>query len=497
MSISAVAANISPVIQSVLEMRKKLDDLQRQLGTGMKADTYAGLGPHIGLAVGLTRQLDAISSFNDTITVVGTRMSIGQTALSQIADAGNQVKSGTLLPNFVIDGTGQTNAQKSAYYQLDQILSLLNTQVGDRFLFSGTAVDQPSVETVDHILNGNGAQAGLKQLINERNQADVGGPTGLGRLVIPAAAGTNVSISEDIAGSVFGFKLAGVNSTLTGAVVTGPGGAPPLINVNFAANPASGDRITFTFNMPDGTTEDLTLEATTSTTPDPDQFTIGATPNQTAINFQAALTASVDKLAHSSLSAASAIAAAGNFFANPPQRVATSPFTTATALAPGTPANTVSWYIGENGPTPPRQTATARIDPAIVVAYGLRANEQGIAWIVQQVATLAATTYSPTDPNAPASYTALNQRLNTTLAVPQGTQKIDDISASLASAQSAMQTAKDRHQQAEKTLTDMLQSIEMVDPNLVGAQILTLQTNLQASLQTTAMLSQLSLVNVL
>jgi hypothetical protein len=60
-----------------------------------------------------------------------------------------------------------------------------------------------------------------------------------------------------------------------------------------------------------------------------------------------------------------------------------------------------------------------------------------------------------------------------------------------------MQTAKDRHRQAEKQLTDMLQSIEMVDPNLVGAQILTVQTNLQASLETTAMLSKLSLVNVL
>ena len=76
-------------------------------------------------------------------------------------------------------------------------------------------------------------------------------------------------------------------------------------------------------------------------------------------------------------------------------------------------------------------------------------------------------------------------------------QKIDDIAASLASAQLAMATAKDRHRQTEKTLTDILQSIETADPNLVGAQILTLQTNLQASLQTTAMLSQLSLVNVL
>ena len=496
MTISAVAANISPVIQSVLEMRRKLDDLQRQLGTGMKAETYAGLGPHSGLAVGLSRQLEAITSFNDTITVVGTRISVGQMALSQVADVGQQVKSATLLPNFNIDGTGQTSEQKSAYYQLDQILSLLNTQVGDRFLFSGTAVTQPSVETTDHILNGNGAQAGLKQLILERNQADLGA-TGLGRLVIPAAAGTNVSISEDVAGSVFGFKLATVNSTLTGAVVTGPAGAPPLINVNLAANPNSGDKITFTFNLPDGSTEDLTLEATTSTAPGPNQFTIAATPAQTAINFQAALTASVGRLAGSALSAASAIAAAGNFFADPPQRVATVPFNTATALAPGTPANTVSWYIGENGPNPPRSTAAARVDPAIVVSYGLRANEQGIAWVVQQVATLAATTYLPTDPNAQASYTALNQRLNTTLTIPQGVQKIDDISASLASAQSAMETAKDRHQQTEKTLTDILQSIETADPNLVGAQILTLQTNLQASLQTTAMLSKLSLVNVL
>jgi flagellar hook-associated protein 3 FlgL len=496
MTVSAVAANISPVMQSVLEMRRKLDDLQRQLGTGMKAETYAGLGPQSSLAVGLSRQLDAITSFNDTMSIVGTRISIGEMSLSQIADVGNQVKSATLLPNFNIDGTGQTSEQKSAYYQLEQILSLLNTQVGDRFLFSGTAVTQPSVETADHILNGNGAQAGLKQLISERNQADLGA-TGLGRLVIPAAVGTNVSIGEDVAGSVFGFKLAGVNSTLTGAVVTGPAGAPPLINVNFAVNPSSGDKITFTFNLPDGSTEDLTLEATTSTTPGPNQFTIGATPAATAINFQAALTASVDTLAHTALSAASAIAAAGDFFADPPQRVATVPFNTATALVAGTPANTVSWYIGENGPNPPRSTAVARIDPAIVVSYGLRANEQGIGWIVQQVATLAATTYLPADPNGSASYTALNQRLNTTLTIPQGVQKIDDIRASLASAQIAMATAMERHQQTEKTLTDMLQGIEMVDPNLVGAQILTLQTNLQASLQTTAMLSKLSLVNVL
>jgi len=496
MSIAGIANNISPVIQSILEQRRQLDDLQRQLGTGQKAELFSGLGSQSTLATGLSAQIEAISSFDDTMTIVGTRCTIAQTALGQIADVGNSVKAATLLPNFNIDATGQTSEQKTATDQLDQVLSLLNSQVGDRYMFAGTAVTSPAVETTDHILNGNGAQAGLRQLISERNQADLGGPGGLGRLSIPAAVGTNVTMSETLSGP-FGFKLAGVNSTLTGAVVTGPAGAPPSINVNFAVNPNPGDKIKFTFNLPDGSTEDLVLEATTSATPNPGQFTIGPNANQTAINFQAALTSSVDTLANTALSAASAVAAATDFFANPPMRVVGPPFTSANAQVAGTPANTIQWYIGENGPNPPRSTAVARIDPSITVQYGLRANEQGIAWVVQQVATLAATTYSAANPNAQGSYVALNQRLDQALTIPQGVQKIEDIQASVASAQTAMQTTKDRHQQTNKTLTDMLQSIEGIDQNQVGVQILALQTSLQASFQTTAMLSQLSLVKVL
>ena len=43
----------------------------------------------------------------------------------------------------------------------------------------------------------------------------------------------------------------------------------------------------------------------------------------------------------------------------------------------------------------------------------------------------------------------------------------------------------------------MLQHIEGVSTDQIGAQILALQTSLQASLSTTARLSQLSLVNYL
>jgi flagellin-like hook-associated protein FlgL len=357
-------------------------------------------------------------------------------------------------------------------------------------------LNQPSVDTADHILNGNGAQAGLKQVIAERNQADLGAD-GLGRLVIPAAAGTTVAVSEDAASSPFGLKLAAVSSTLTGATVTGPAGSPAAISVDLgASNPNNGDTITYTFSLPDGTSQTLQLQATTSAPPGPNQFTIGATPAATAANLQAALTAGVSNIGSTALSAASAMAASNDFFDDPPQRVSGSP-ATATALVDGTSANTVFWYTGEDGAGSARSTATARIDPTTTVSYGTRANEQGIRWIVQNIAALAATSYSSSDPNASASYAALNSRVYSALGVPAGVQNITDIESSLANAQTAMASTQSQHQQTSNLLTNMQQSIEGVDINQVGAQILSLQTSLSASLSTTARMASLNLLNYL
>jgi flagellin-like hook-associated protein FlgL len=307
-----------------------------------------------------------------------------------------------------------------------------------------------------------------------------------------------VAVSEAAAASSpFGLKLAGVNSSLTGATVTGPAGSPATISVALgAANPNNGDTITYTFSLPDGTSQTLQLQATTSAPPGPNQFTIGATPAATAANLQAALTAGVSKIGSTSLSAASAMAASNDFFGDPPRRVSGSPFI-ATALVDGTSANTVFWYTGEDGSGSARSTATARIDPTTTVSYGTRANEQGIRWIAQNIAALAATSYASSDPNASASYAALNSRVYSALGVPAGVQNITDIESSLASAQTAMKTTQSQHQQTSNMLTTMQQSIEGVDINQVGAQILSLQTSLSASLSTTARMASLNLLNYL
>jgi len=500
MTIGSIGSRSALSVQSLLDMRRQLDDLQRQLGTGKKANTYAGLGLDRGLTVSLRNRLAALNSYSGAIQTVGVRLTLAQTALGQIDTVGNQLRSAAIQSRLVIDGTGQTVEQRTAYAQLDMVLGLLNTKMGDRYLFSGKSVDQAAVETTDHILNGDGARAGLKQLISERLQADLG-VSGLGRVVIPAAAGSVVSISEDVAGSPFGLKLAAISSGLTGATPTAPAGVPPAMSIDLgAANPKAGESVTFSFTLPDGTSAGVTLTATNANPPGANQFTLGATVANTAANLQTALTTAVGALAGGAMTAASAVAASNSFFnadlSNPPQRVSGPPFNTATALVAGTGANTVIWYTGEAGGSPARSTATVRVDNSISVSYGLRANEQGLRSAVQNIALFAATTYSGSDPNAAASYDALTQRIGQGLSGTPGAQ-IPDIQSEIAGAQTALAGAKERHQQTRATLSDLLQSIETVPQEEIGAQILALHTSLEASLQTTAMLFKTSLVNYL
>jgi len=286
-----------------------------------------------------------------------------------------------------------------------------------------------------------------------------------------------------------------VTSNLTGSTVT-QSGPPNAYAVDLGStNPSNGENITYRFTAARRVERKHHDDRTTSTNPGPNQFAIGATSDMTASNLQAALAAAVGKLADTSLAAASAMAAANDFFGNPPQRVAGSPLTSATGFVAGTAADTVSWYIGESGTDPARGTATAQVDPSISVSYGVRAEEQGIRWVVQNVAALAAMTFSQSDPNAAARSMALDQRVATALDVPPGTQKVEDIEAELAGAQVTL-AAGDRSPHSDQEHAGRhVGQIEGISNEDVASKIMALQTSLQASMQTTSLLFKTSLVN--
>jgi len=498
MSITGPGSITASNVAAQTTMMDQLNTLGQELASGQAAQTYSGLQSQAGVALALNAQISAINGYSNTASTIGTTLSIAQSALTALDSTSSAVqKSINDPPAFSLNASGQTQTQVTAASQLDQILSLLNTQVGNNYIFSGSAVNQPSVASTSDILNGNGAQAGFKQILSERQQADLG--SGTGRLST-STAGTTVTLSQD--GSPFGFQLTGVNSSLTGATVTGPSPSPATTSVNLGATgPNAGDTIQFQLTLPDGSTQTIALQATSSATPGTNQFSIGATSAVTATNLQTALNTAITGLTQTALPAASAMAAAKNFFeTSPPQIVnpgSPANYTTAMSLMNGTSADTVMWYTGENGATPARQTQTALVAPGTTVDYGMRANEQAFSNLVANVAVLASTTYSASNPNAQTSYQALTQKVAANLDPTSGLQTVADVEADLANVQTTVSNASTVNSQTQKTLTDLVQNIDGVDQNKVGEQILTLQNNLSASMSITARLAQISLVNFL
>ena len=360
MSIASINYGSSVLGQSIRNIDQKLSDLSTELSTGVKSQNYAGMGVDEGFAVGARSQLSNITAFGDTITNVNTIINSANTVLQSLSTTVGNMQSAAAATPQNLTSNGQTIGQQNAASELSSLIGMLNTQVGNRYIFSGSAISTPAVADASTMLNGTSTQAGLKQVMAQRLQADLG-TNGMGRLVVSAtppapAPTTGTQVAEDVAGSPFGLKLASVTSTLTGATVNGqPGsagvisssGSPASFNVDFTSatlNP--GDQITFTFNEPDGTQDPITLTATNTSPPPTGSFLIGSSAAATAANFNGALTSSIQTLAATSLTAASQVAASDNFFNTDGSATATEVNNQLATPAPITAATKLSGAAG-------------------------------------------------------------------------------------------------------------------------------------------------------
>ena len=495
MQISTLSQSLA-MRQSINDMRAQFDGLQRQLATGLKTDSYAKLGTDRNTVLSLAHQLSQLTAYTNTITKTGMRIQIMADALTRMNTIASETKTSLASSGFELVNGKQTSAQIQAAMQFDEIVNLLNLNVEDRYLFGGCDTQTRPVALPEAILNGAEGKAGLKQFIAERALADLGAD-GLGRLTLNTA-GSTVTLGEDAAPSAFGFKLANVNSTLSNASVTGPAGTPPALGVEFTGLPQTGESIEIRLAMPDGTTTLVTLKASTNTPAGKGEFTIGADAAQTAANFQAALNDAVGLDARTTLKAASAVAASNNFFdyaaGGAPQRVDGPPFETATGLRDATEADTVFWYRGDLSGAA-GNNFVAQIDQGRQLAYGARADQDAIRDMLKMSALLSAVEYTDAeDKEELASYKALSTRVTQTLNF-KGVQSLESIVTGLGLAASTLKQTQDRHDLVMASANELLGNIQNADPYEVGVKLTTLQTQLQASYQVTAMLSRLSLVN--
>lgn len=478
-------------------LRGELTELQRQLATGKRAESFGGLGFNRRTALDVRGRLAMIDGYQTNIASASLRLSLMNQSLENIAALVRNGKTSVLPGGYTPGSDGLTSAQRQAEEGLKQLIDSLNRDVGGRSLFSGRATDTQPVVTYDLIMNGDTARAGLRQLLAERRLADLG--DGLGRLAL-TSAGTTVTLAEEAAGLPFGFKIEGVAAT-GGMAATLTSGPPASADVNVASQPADGDTVKVDLALPDGTKRSITLVARTSIDPASTEtaFAIGATPAATAANLAAALQTRLATEAAATLSAASAQVAAADFFAgspnSPPLRVAGPPFDTATATVVGTAANTVVWYLGDDTAASARETAAVRIDATQTVATGAQANESAFRVMFAQFGVLAAQSFPQGDAYSQDRYEAVAERVRTNLDFPLGGQSVEDIAVELALASATITAARERNTATQALLQGVVDDVENVSNEAVAAAILALQTRLEASYQATSILARLSLTN--
>lgn len=316
-----------------------------------------------------------------------------------------------------------------------------------------------------------------------------------------------MSLSESANAGVrdnFGFSIEGVQSVpnagrISGAVTDGGSGAQLALNVG--AQPAPGDVVRVTLGLKDGST--ATIELTAASDADPasaSAFRIGATPAETADALAGALDRALQAKAKGTLAAMSATIASKDFFAgsssSEPRRIQAGPdgtFATAEGFAAPSGA-TLIWYKGDEVPGSPRAGAPVRIDTEQTVGTGAQANEAALQNMMAQFGALAAETFTAADSDR---YNALTENVFEGLADKPGTLKVSDIASELANASSTMKAAKDRHAASKNILLDAIDGVEAASKEETSLALLDLQTKLQASYQTTSILSQLSLVKYL
>lgn len=548
MSINSVL--VSPNMSLLSTMREQLEDMQRQLATGQKAATYGTMGAGRTQSITFRSKISEISGYLQNTDVLNMRISLLDKAMSRLEDIPSEA-SAAIDPNtYNIDSTGTTTGQKGAKIALNEVIGLLNSEADGRYLMSGKTTDTKPVASMNDMLYGTGNKYGLQKVVAERYTADMG--TGkLGRLELdnPVATPDTVTITRQGTppSAEFGYKIASASASTTDTShievtkATGLDSAGKTVNtsynVKFGSNLQAGDSVSLELENPDGTKSTVKLTATLTSPPGEGQFTIAQTvgppptvdPDATAANFKARLNDSLTTETKTTFQAASMMRASETFFdtasGGKPQRVDADPndnnlLATATGLRDGTDIDTVEWYAGYNATidpndsaTSPRNDVTARVDSNINVGYGVRANEAAYANMVRSLAVMTVAEFDPkagtlgdtkatTDAERQqnlkvekARYSALASRVDGVLAFADGSQKPTDIHTEIAVSGNVAKSAAERQTNSKTTLEVMLSGVEGINKEELTAQILTLQTRMNASYTTTMMLNSLSLLN--
>lgn len=520
-------------------LKSKLNDLSEQLSTGLTAQSYGGLGTGRATALSAQASISALDGYSAIIDTAQTRAKLGTTSLQQVVTVANDTN--TTLQNGLQSTSSNLQAAKStALNNLNAALDALNQSDGSVYLFCGSKGSVPPVADANTILYGkidsNGQTVdGLTKLVSDQVTADLGpGSNGWLKVQPDLGLGSNGSVSQPnttssfsisegpyahrtTADGAFGFSLSKIAASNSSSIGVTSSGSPVTSTVAVNAQPASGDTVTVTLGLPDGTSTTFILTASSGKV-DPTSnttFAIGSTLAETTTNLQRTMSYALANSAGTALAASGAARVSTDFFAastdanTAPRRIYADPATGGPTYVAQNPANAyplttppktvnkaVVWYQGETGAdTTARASQTYQVGSSATIQLGARANEQPIQKVLAGLATVALGIPSNSTANATDAYQAVVNQATPLLASSKSGQSVQDIVTEFSLASARMSNAATANNAQKSTLQSTVDGIEQASTEEVATKLMDLQTRLQASYQITASLSKLSLVN--
>jgi flagellar hook-associated protein 3 FlgL len=143
-------------------------DIQQQITTGKKTQSFSGISDYAALSINLSNSKDTLNQYIEASKTTNSRLDASHNALSNIIDLATKFRA-QLLQAMTADQSdeGQINVVSRGY--LKQVESGLNTDLGGIYLFGGTKNDIPPVDLSDPIDNAAGTYyTGSSQLLQSR-----------------------------------------------------------------------------------------------------------------------------------------------------------------------------------------------------------------------------------------------------------------------------------------------------------------------------------------
>jgi flagellar hook-associated protein 3 FlgL len=139
----STAAENSLVLYYMQQNQSNLDNLNTQISTGDKAQTYSQIPQQTSQLVDLRTETAQQQGFTNTITVLSTRMQTMSLSLQQIESSVSAFAA--QLPGSAFSQSNPTISQQAAGL-LQQVAGYLNVQDGSGYVFGGTDTSTPPVD---------------------------------------------------------------------------------------------------------------------------------------------------------------------------------------------------------------------------------------------------------------------------------------------------------------------------------------------------------------